>query len=151
MDIEKTAKERREEIVNSLIEIRLKSDDDFLKVRETLTRMGIASQQTKTLYQSCHILSKKGKYYICHFKNLFQLDMKPTNLTEEDVARRNTIANMLAKWGLVELVEPEKSASPVMPINQIRILAHKDKEHWILESKYDIGSSIRRKKQMETA
>lgn len=127
-------------IVDDLVEVRLKQPDDFLKVRETLTRIGVASRKEKQLYQSCHILHKKGQYYIVHFKELFKLDGKPTNFNEDDVARRNSIANMLAEWGLVELVDPKKSESPVAPISQIKILPFREKKEWILSSKYNIGS-----------
>lgn len=129
--------------VSELIEIRLASDDDFLKVRETLTRIGIASRKEKRLFQSCHILHKQGRYYIVHFKELFLLDGKPSNLSNEDVARRNTIANLLAEWGLVTLVKPQATASPVVPINQIKILPFKEKDEWELVQKYNIGKPKR--------
>jgi hypothetical protein len=121
------------------VRINLKTRDDFLKVRETLTRMGVASRHEKTLYQSCHILHKKGQYAIVHFKELFKLDGKPTNITDEDIARRNTIANILSEWGLVELVDAKKSQSPVSAPNQIKIIAHKEKNEWTLVAKYNIG------------
>lgn len=121
------------------IRIKLKTRDDFLKVCETLTRIGVASRHEKALYQSCHILHKKGQYAIVHFKELFKLDGKPTSITEEDIARRNTIANILSEWGLVELVEPKKSQSPVAAPNQIKIIAHKEKSQWKLVAKYNIG------------
>ncbi len=122
-----------------LVEIELEEQDDFLKVRETLTRVGVASRKDQTLFQSCHILHKKGKYYIVHFKELFALDGKPTNLTENDIARRNTIANLLAEWGLLSLADGEKSTSPSVSLNQIKIIPFKDKGEWNLESKYNIG------------
>lgn len=122
-----------------MVEILLKDQDDFLKVRETLTRIGIASRKDRTLYQSCHILHKQGKYYIVHFKELFALDGKPSNFDQTDIARRNTIANLLSDWNLIELVEKSKSADPVAPLSQIKILPYKDKDDWILEAKYNIG------------
>lgn len=124
-----------------LIEILLKKPDDFLKVKETLTRIGVASKHDKILYQSCHILHKKGKYYLVHFKELFKLDGKPATISEEDIARRNTIANIIAEWGLVDLADKARSAAPVAPIASIKILPFKDKKDWKLEAKYNIGSS----------
>lgn len=131
------------DIIDELIQVTLKKPDDFLKVRETLTRIGVASKHNKILYQSCHILHKKGKYYIVHFKELFKLDGKPSNISEEDLARRNTIANSLAEWGLLDLVEKEKSASPVATLASIKILPHREKKEWRLEAKYNIGSAKR--------
>lgn len=131
------------DIVEELVQVTLKKPDDFLKVRETLTRIGVASKHEKVLYQSCHILHKKGKYYIVHFKELFKLDGKPTNISQEDYARRNTIANILAEWGLLELVDNAKSASPVAPISSIKILPFSEKKNWRLEAKYNIGASKR--------
>ena len=128
--------------IADLLEIELENSDDFLKVRETLTRIGVASRKDKTLYQSCHILHKKGKYYIVHFKELFALDRKPTNLTDNDLARRNTITNLLAEWGLISLVDAQKSTEPVVSTNQIKILTHKDKDNWNLEAKYNIGKRV---------
>jgi Bacteriophage translational regulator len=125
--------------ISELIEVNLIKADDFLKVRETLTRIGIASRKEPKLFQSCHILHKQGHYYVVHFKELFALDGKPTNFSEEDVGRRNTIANLLAEWGLVTLVNPEKSSSPLTPINTIKIIPFKDKEKWELIPKYNIG------------
>jgi len=127
--------------LSSLVEIELNDDDDFLKIRETLTRIGIASKKDRTLYQSCHILHKRGKYYIVHFKELFALDGKPSNFDENDVARRNTIANLLAEWELLSLVDVEKSSEPTVPMNQIKIIAHKSKSDWNLITKYNIGNS----------
>lgn len=127
--------------LSSLVEIELNDDDDFLKIRETLTRIGIASKKDRTLYQSCHILHKRGKYYIVHFKELFALDGKPSNFDENDVARRNTIANLLAEWELLSLVDVEKSSEPKVPMNQIKIIAHKSKSDWNLITKYNIGNS----------
>lgn len=123
----------------SMVEVVLTNEDDFLKVRETLTRIGIASKKDKVLYQSCHILHKQGKYYIVHFKELFALDGKPANFGDEDVARRNTIANLLAEWGLIKVVNPEQSKEPVAPLSQIKILPYKEKDDWELVAKYNIG------------
>ena len=125
--------------ITELIEVRLATEDDFLKVRETLTRIGIASRKDPKLFQSCHILHKQGHYYIVHFKELFSLDGKPTNFSEEDIGRRNTIANLLNEWGLCTLVDPTKSASPVAAINTIKIISFKDKAKWELIPKYNIG------------
>jgi hypothetical protein len=125
--------------ISELIEVKLNEADDFLKVRETLTRIGIASRKEPKLFQSCHILHKQGHYFVLHFKELFALDGKGTNFSEEDKGRRNTIANLLCEWGLVELVDPEKSKSPLTPINTIKIISFKDKDKWILIPKYNIG------------
>lgn len=125
--------------VDNLLEVRLKEEDDFLKVRETLTRIGVASRKDKTLYQSCHILHKKGKYYIVHFKELFALDGKPSNFSDDDVARRNTIVNLLAEWELIGLVSPQKSSTPVAPFSQVKVITHKEKDEWELVAKYTIG------------
>ena len=121
-----------------MLEVTLKEPDDFLKVRETLTRIGVASRKERKLYQSCHILHKRGKYYIVHFKELFALDGKPTNITSNDVQRRNRIARLLADWGLISVVKPD-SVSDIAPLNQIKVLAYKDKGLWALEQKYNIG------------
>lgn len=126
--------------LNSLVEVRLRNSDDFLKVKETLTRMGIASKESKKLCQSCHILHKRGQYFITHFKELFALDGRPANITDDDIARRNTIVNLLAEWGLVELVEPSKTTSLVAPLSSIKVLSYGDKENWTLEAKYTIGA-----------
>lgn len=136
-------------VVDSFIEIRFKKPDDFQIIRETLTRIGVASRHEKKLFQSCHILHKKQKYYIVHFKELFKLDGKPTNLTEDDIARRNTIANILAEWKLLELVEPAKSKSPVVPISQVKIITHAEKKEWILEAKYNIGAVRKSDKSLQ--
>ena len=125
--------------LDSLVEVKLKEDEDFLKIRETLTRIGVASRKDKTLFQSCHILHKQGKYYITHFKELFSMDGKPSNFTEDDISRRTSIANLLAEWGLVELVNPEKTKEPVSPLSQIKVLPHKEKDEWNLAAKYNIG------------
>jgi len=121
-----------------MVEVTLGQPDDFLKVRETLTRIGVASRKERKLYQSCHILHKQGKYYIVHFKELFALDGKSTNLSLNDVQRRNRIIQLLSDWGLVSLVESDK-ISDVAPLNQIKVLAFKEKDEWTLESKYNIG------------
>lgn len=122
----------------SMVEVLLKEPDDFLKVRETLTRIGVASRKEKKLYQSCHILHKKGKYYIVHFKELFALDRKDTNFSLNDVQRRNRIIQLLSDWGLVEVVQATQ-IEDAAPLNQIKVIAYKDKSEWTLESKYNIG------------
>ena len=119
-----------------MLEISLKEPDDFLKVRETLSRIGVASRKERKLYQSCHILHKRGKYFIVHFKELFALDGKQTNLSENDIARRNTIAKLLAEWGLVEVLGVSE---PVAPLSQIKVLSFLEKADWTLETKYNIG------------
>lgn len=126
-------------IVDSMVEVTLKTAEDFLKIRETLTRIGVASRRDKVLFQSCHILHKQGRYYIVHFKELFALDGKPTNFSDEDKARRNTIANLLAEWELISIVDANRTKEPVAPLNQIKILSHKEKNDWQLEVKYNIG------------
>lgn len=126
-------------ILDSLVEVKLADKDDFLKVRETLTRIGIASKSDQKLFQSCHILHKQGRYYIVHFKELFALDGKPTNISEDDLARRNTIINLIAEWGLVQLIRADKSKDPVAPLSQIKVLSHKEKDDWELVAKYNIG------------
>ena len=125
--------------IEDLLDVRLKNEDDFLKVKETLTRIGVASRKDKTLYQSCHILHKRGKYYIVHFKELFALDGKNTDFEDNDLGRRNTITNLLAEWGLVELVNKSRSEQPVAPLSQIKIISHKEKDEWQLVTKYNIG------------
>ena len=126
--------------IEEMVECTLKEPDDFLKIRETLTRIGVASRKDKTLYQSCHILHKQGRYFIVHFKELFALDGKPTNFSENDQARRNTIANLLSEWGLILLVDSERTSELTVPLNQLKILAYKEKEDWTLTAKYNIGS-----------
>ena len=121
-----------------MVEVTLRQPDDFLKVRETLTRIGVASRKEKKLFQSCHILHKKGKYYIVHFKELFALDGKHSNLTTNDVQRRNRITKLLSDWGLVVMVD-ESSVEDIAPLNQIKVISFRDKKEWILESKYNIG------------
>ena len=125
--------------LEEMVEIKLKKEDDFLKVKETLTRIGVASKKDKTLYQSCHILHKQGRYYIVHFKELFALDGKPSNFSEGDIARRNTIVNLLKEWGLIEIVNTTSAESPISPISQIKVLPHKEKSEWELVAKYNIG------------
>ena len=125
--------------INNLVEVRLKNDDDFLKIRETLTRIGVASKKEKTLYQSCHILHKQGRYFIVHFKELFALDGKPSNFSESNIARRNTITNLLKEWELVEMVSESQTENPVAPISQVKVLPFKEKEEWELVAKYNIG------------
>ena len=119
-----------------MLEVVLKEPDDFLKVRETLSRIGVASRKEKILYQSCHILHKQGKYFIVHFKELFALDGKQTNLSENDIARRNTISKLLKDWGLVEI---QAELEPIAPLSQIKIISFKEKDEWALETKYNIG------------
>ena len=133
--------------INDLIEVEIGGDDDFLKIRETLTRIGIASKKRQvvddeekmTLYQSCHILHKRQRYFIVHFKELFALDGKPFNITEDDIARRNTIARLLSEWGLVKLVDPSQIEESQAPLSKIKVLPHKEKNDWQLVSKYNIG------------
>ena len=129
-------------IVDDLIEVELKNSDDFLKVKETLTRIGIPSKREKVLYQSCHILHKQGKYYIVHFKELFALDGKPSNFSENDKARRNTIVGLLSDWGLLNIISTDKIGEKI-PLNQLRILPFKEKENWVLMPKYNIGNKKR--------
>ena len=123
---------------DQMVEITLNEPYDFLKVRETLTRIGVASRKEKKLYQSCHILHKQGRYFIVHFKELFALDGKHANLTVNDVQRRNRIVRLLADWGLIGVVNPD-AVTDIAPLNQIKVLAYKDKSDWILEQKYNIG------------
>ena len=124
---------------DQMIEVTLNEPDDFLKVRETLTRIGVASRKEKKIYQSCHILHKQGRYFIVHFKELFALDGKHANLTVNDVQRRNRIAQLLADWGLITIVDATK-IQDIAPPNQIKVLAYRDKSDWTLETKYNIGS-----------
>ena len=125
--------------VEMLVEVELPNDESFLKIKETLTRIGIASRKEKKLFQSCHILHKQGKYYIVHFKELFMLDGKVNNFDEEDKARRNTIVNLLEEWDLVKVVGPEKTEDPIAPLSQIKVLPYKEKDQWELIAKYSIG------------
>jgi hypothetical protein len=126
--------------IEDMVEVTIKERDDFLKVKETLTRIGVASKKEKILYQSCHILHKQGKYYIVHFKELFSLDGKPTDFSENDVARRNTVVNLLSDWDLVGIVEKEKTKEPTVSLSQIKIIPHKEKSEWQLVPKYNIGA-----------
>jgi hypothetical protein len=130
-------------ILDSLIWVTLPTEDDFLKVKETLTRIGVASRKEKRLYQSCHILHKQGRYAIVHFKELFSLDGKPTDFSDDDRGRRNTICNLLVQWGLVCLVKEGSTDEPLVPINQIKVLTHKEKCDWELIAKYSIGKKLR--------
>ena len=123
----------------SFIEVTLKEQDDFLKVRETLTRIGVSSRKEKMLYQSCHILHKKGQYYIVHFKELFALDGKDSSITDNDIERRNAIAKLLGEWGLVKIVNPEVMGDLIAPLHQIKIISFREKDDWQLVSKYNIG------------
>jgi hypothetical protein len=126
---------------SDMLEISLNEPDDFLKIKETLTRIGVASQRDgNTLFQSCHILHKQGHYFITHFKELFLLDGKPSNLTENDLERRNTITNLLSDWGLLDIIKPD-SKHGFAPLKQIKIISHREKDEWNLESKYSIGNS----------
>lgn len=129
-------------VLDTLIEVRIAEEGDFLKIKETLTRIGIASRKDKKLYQSCHILHKQGRYYIVHFKELFALDGKASNLSDEDKARRNTIVNLLQEWGLLKSVDPIFKDS-MAPMSGIKILSHKDKDGWELVAKYNIGKKKR--------
>jgi len=131
-----------------MIEVLLNEPDDFLKVRETLTRIGVASRKEKKLYQSCHILHKQGRYYLVSFKELFALDGKHANLTVNDVQRRNRIAQLIADWGLVTVVNPTQ-IQDIAPLNQIKVLSYKDKGDWILETKYNIGAKKKRGEETE--
>lgn len=126
-------------IIDDLVEVELPSQDSFLKVKETLTRIGVASKKDKILYQSCHILHKQGKYYIVHFKELFILDGKANSLSDEDKARRNTIVNLLEEWSLVKTVKPTMVEDPIAPLSQVKVLPFKEKDEWTLTAKYSIG------------
>ena len=121
---------------DKMLEVKLKEPDDFLKVRETLSRIGVASRKERKLYQSCHILHKQGRYFIVHFKELFALDGKGTNISENDVSRRNSIASLLSDWGLVEIIG---DSEPKAPLSQIKVISFKEKHEWTLETKYNIG------------
>jgi len=131
---------------DQMIEITLNEPDDFLKVRETLTRIGVASRKEKKIYQSCHILHKQGRYYIVHFKELFALDGKHANLTQNDVQRRNRIIQLLSDWGLITIMNVSK-ITDIAPLNQIKVLAYKEKHEWILETKYNIGKKKKPEEQ----
>ena len=125
--------------LSKFLEIELKEQDDFLKVRETLTRIGVSSRKEKVLYQSCHILHKQGRYYLVHFKELFLLDNKPSNLSENDIQRRNAIADLLEEWGLLKILNPVIMEDNIAPIHQIKIISFKEKDEWELITKYNIG------------
>ena len=126
-------------VLDSLIEVRIGEEEDFLKIKETLTRIGVASRKEKKLYQSCHIFHKQGKYYIVHFKEMFLLDGKPSNFNDEDKGRRNKIVELLEDWGLLKVLDPEKIKEPSASMSQIKIINHKEKSEWNLEAKYNMG------------
>lgn len=126
-------------VLDDLIEVKINEEEDFLKIKETLTRIGVASRKEKKLYQSCHIFHKQGKYYIVHFKEMFIVDGKPSNFTEEDKGRRNKIIELLQDWDLLKVITPEKITQPLASISQIKIISHKEKHEWTLEAKYNIG------------
>jgi len=127
--------------IENMLEISFTENDDFLKIRETLTRIGVASRKDKTLYQSCHILHKRGKYYLVHFKELFALDGKESTISENDLARRNAIAKLLEEWGLLKIIVSEQASTPLAPMSQIKVLPHKEKSEWSLVAKYNIGTA----------
>jgi hypothetical protein len=126
-------------VLDSLIEVKIGEEEDFLKIKETLTRIGVASRKEKKLYQSCHILHKQGRYYIVHFKEMFLLDGKPSDFSDEDKGRRNKIVELLQDWGLLKVLESEKIKEPLVSMNQIKIINHKEKSEWFLEAKYNMG------------
>jgi hypothetical protein len=127
------------ELLDKLIEVKIAEEEDFLKIKETLTRIGVASRKEKKLYQSCHIFHKQGKYYIVHFKEMFAIDGKPSNFSDEDKGRRNKIAELLQDWGLLKIVESESITDPLASMSQIKIINHKEKDDWTLEAKYNMG------------
>lgn len=129
--------------LNNFVEISLSEQDDFLKVKETLTRIGVSSRKEKVLYQSCHILHKQGRYYLVHFKELFALDGKPSNISENDIQRRNTIANLLEEWGLIKVLNKSIIGENVAPLHQIKIISYREKDEWELVAKYNIGKKVR--------
>ena len=131
-----------EALVSELVEITFPEKDDFLKIRETLSRIGVASRKEKELFQSCHILHKRGKYYIVHFKELFKLDGKQSNFDESDIARRNTIVDLLRQWSLVKVLDPKRIEEPRAPLSQIKVIPYKEKNQWKLTQKYSIGTNI---------
>ena len=133
--------DNNDELVKNLVEITFPEKDDVLKIRETLSRIGVASRKDKELFQSCHILHKRGKYYITHFKELFKLDGKPTSIDEGDIGRRNTIVNLLEQWKLVSVVDKSMIVEPTAPLSQIKIIPFKEKTEWKLTTKYSIGST----------
>ena len=127
--------------IDNMLEISFKENDDFLKIRETLTRIGVASRKDRTLYQSCHILHKRGRYYLAHFKELFALDGKESSITENDLGRRNAIAKLLEEWELLSIINVSKAQEPLAPMSQIKVLPHKEKSEWDLVAKYNIGNA----------
>ena len=127
------------DLLDLLIEVKIGEEEDFLKIKETLTRIGVASRKEKKLYQSCHIFHKQGKYYIVHFKEMFAIDGKPSNFSEEDKGRRNKIIELLQDWGLLKVIEPELIKEPLASMSQIKIINHKEKNEWSLEAKYNMG------------
>tara|TARA_B100001564_G_scaffold297778_1_gene263652 strand:+ start:326 stop:733 length:408 start_codon:yes stop_codon:yes gene_type:complete len=131
-----------QDLIQDLVEITFPEKDDFLKIRETLSRIGVASRKEKELFQSCHILHKKGKYYIVHFKELFKLDGKQTNFDESDMGRRNTIIDLLRQWSLVKVLNPQQILDPRAPLSQIKVIPYKEKSEWKLTQKYSIGNTI---------
>lgn len=128
-----------DDLVKDLVEITFEKEDDFLKIRETLSRIGVASRKSQELFQSCHILHKRGKYYIVHFKELFKLDGKPTNIDENDIGRRNTIVSLLEQWNLVKVVDKSMIQEPKALLSQVKIIPYKEKSEWTLTAKYSIG------------
>jgi len=127
------------DLLNSLVEVKIAEEEDFLKIKETLTRIGVASRKEKKLYQSCHIFHKQGKYYIVHFKEMFAIDGKPSNFSDEDKGRRNKIIELLQDWGLLKVIETENIKEPLASMSQIKIINHKEKDEWTLEAKYNMG------------
>ena len=127
------------DLINNLVEVRIAEEEDFLKIKETLTRIGVASRKEKKLYQSCHIFHKQGKYYIVHFKEMFAIDGKPSNFSDEDKGRRNKIIDLLEDWGLLKVVEADQIKDPLASMSQIKIINHKEKNEWTLETKYNMG------------
>ena len=127
--------------IENMLEISFSENDDFLKIRETLTRICVASRKDRTLYQSCHILHKRGKYYLVHFKELFALDGKDSSINDNDIARRNAIARLLEEWKLLKIVDTVKASTPLAPMSQIKVLPHKEKDEWKLVAKYNIGAT----------
>jgi len=126
-------------MIETLVEVKIKEEEDFLKIKETLTRIGVASRKEKKLFQSCHIFHKQGKYYIVHFKEMFAIDGKPFNFTDEDKARRNKIIDLLQEWGLLTVTTPNNISDPMASMSQIKIISHKEKNDWVLETKYNMG------------
>lgn len=127
------------DLLESLVEVKIAEEEDFLKIKETLTRIGVASRKEKKLFQSCHIFHKQGRYYIVHFKEMFAIDGKPSNFSEEDKGRRNRIVELLQDWNLLKIVEPEMTKTPIASMSQIKIINHKEKSEWTLETKYNMG------------